>query len=862
MQVMDATNANPGYGVAPAADNSLGERARVGRDYLTALVQNYGGDVRKALAAYNAGPGNLDKALTAAQSKGDPNWMSYLPKPQETVPYVDKIVGQLRGSGGVGDQVAGAVLPSAQAASGSDLSAKIKAARDAGYSDAEIAQHLGQSQDFSAKLQQAKSAGYSDADVYSHLGLQPPVTESREPDGALELHMAHVASPGKPELPLNTSPSELKGGVGGGLFMGAIRDPLDGGAQLLTRGVRSVTGLIPDALGGESARNFMDQQVADVDRQVRTANQEYDQSKVLDGRDGMDVARFAGNVLSPANLPAARLLKGASTAAQLAGRGALAGGATAAIQPVINNQDDFASSKAAQVLGGAAAGAVLTPVVAKVVGYLGDKVASIAQRLKGRNASQADIDAQILAALRQADPQADIKDLSSIPEEALNGVRDQVKSAMQSGEVPDAAAIARRADFDSLGIEPTTGQVTRDPMQFAREKNLRGVDLGGGQNALADRFARQNQQMTGEFDRMGAPGALDQYQAGNLLIKSLQDSYAPYKEAVNHLYAAARDSAGRHAEMDVPAFSSKANDALDSQMLGRFLPESVRGLMNDISSGKTPFNVNTAVQIDSVMSQAQRAANRQGDAAGAKAIGAVRDALNSAPVASSAGADAKGAFDAARVAARVGFSKQEASPALKAALEGEDPDKFVQKYVIGATTNEMGALRTALANDDTAVQQARAQVAEYLRKAAFRANPTGDKGMAVASYQNALAKLGRDKLGVLFSPDEIQRMERLGRVAGAITTQPAGAAVNNSNSASAVANLFTQMLGSFGRLPGVRIIPGQVRAYQNELAAAAALKGQAPAQAAKMSPATRNRLLESLAPLPIAGGIAGGAPFQ
>lgn len=93
MQVMDDTNRDPGFGVAPARDDSLEERARVGRDYVEGLLKHYGGNLTRTLAAYNAGPGNVDKALAAAEKAGDQaNWMNYLPKPTETIPYVRGIL--------------------------------------------------------------------------------------------------------------------------------------------------------------------------------------------------------------------------------------------------------------------------------------------------------------------------------------------------------------------------------------------------------------------------------------------------------------------------------------------------------------------------------------------------------------------------------------------------------------------------------------------------------------------------------------------------------------------------------------------------------------------------------------------------
>ncbi|MDQ0068274.1 hypothetical protein J2W34_000048 [Variovorax boronicumulans] len=82
MQVMDGTNLDPGYGVRPAADNSLAERARVGSDYLDAMLKRYGSE-DKAMAAYNAGPGAVDAAL---KKGGD--WLTHLPA--ETQAYVTK----------------------------------------------------------------------------------------------------------------------------------------------------------------------------------------------------------------------------------------------------------------------------------------------------------------------------------------------------------------------------------------------------------------------------------------------------------------------------------------------------------------------------------------------------------------------------------------------------------------------------------------------------------------------------------------------------------------------------------------------------------------------------------------------------
>lgn len=86
-QVMPKTGKNPGYGVAPLKDDSEQEYIRFGKDLLRAYTKEFGGDVRKGLAAYNHGIGAVQRSIL----KNGDNWESKLPK--ETKKYIQTILG-------------------------------------------------------------------------------------------------------------------------------------------------------------------------------------------------------------------------------------------------------------------------------------------------------------------------------------------------------------------------------------------------------------------------------------------------------------------------------------------------------------------------------------------------------------------------------------------------------------------------------------------------------------------------------------------------------------------------------------------------------------------------------------------------
>jgi soluble lytic murein transglycosylase-like protein len=86
MQVLPSTARDPGFGLRPANPNDPVEMNRLGRQYRATMERRYGGDLAKMWAAYNAGPGAVDKAI----QRGGNNWLSLMPR--ETQNYVRRNV--------------------------------------------------------------------------------------------------------------------------------------------------------------------------------------------------------------------------------------------------------------------------------------------------------------------------------------------------------------------------------------------------------------------------------------------------------------------------------------------------------------------------------------------------------------------------------------------------------------------------------------------------------------------------------------------------------------------------------------------------------------------------------------------------
>ncbi|NOV28007.1 hypothetical protein E5S69_31470 [Cupriavidus necator] len=662
--------------------------------------------------------------------------------------------------------------------------------------------------------------------------------------------------------PAPAGASKAKGGALGGVWMG-LRDAVDAGAQLARRAVPESVGQAVDEFGNKLADMGLpvarSSGVAGVDAIVKGANAEYDASRKMAGRDGVDLSRVAGNIANPVN----RLIpmSGASTVGQIAARAGAQGALSGLAAPVLDT-GNFGTSKAAQVgLGGAlgAAGGVAADKLIKGASGLIERA-----KASMRSPDLARLDAQTILQ-RAADEQG--IDLSAIPDSILQKAREQVGTALRRNETMDARAILRAAEGSAvLGDEAalTLGQATRNPLQFASEQNLRGV--AGAGNALSDRFAAQNNKLIQALNERGAAGAEGQFQTGNSLLNALRQYDAGSRANIAGLYDKARALNANEIPLNHREFADTALTTLDKEMKSGFLPGQITDLVNKVSKGEMPLNISTAEQLKSTLAEATRSAQRAGDGNAVRALGIVRDALeNAQPMGdirfggnqivpfgaplppSSLGAEAQGAFNQARAAARQRFGQIDSTPALKAAVDGAEPDKFFQKYVLNAPVADVKAMFDVAPGQASAV---RGQVVDFLKSKALNGASDEVGKFSQSGYNKALQSLGDEKLATMFTPQEIAQLKAIGRVASYIQSAPAGAAVNNSNTASAVMNLLSQMSGTVGKFPLVNLARDSVNQFRNERAVGNALAAQVPSQA-KEAPVNA---LRALLP-PFAGGI-------
>lgn len=572
----------------------------------------------------------------------------------------------------------------------------------------------------------------------------------------------------------------------GGVLRG-MRDPVDAGAQLLTRGLEAIS---PAGSGMEA---YFKGQRENVENINKNAESEY-RDKWRRGEDiGFDFGRLAGNVAS--SYPFAAVVPGMAAAslpvrmASGAGAGAISG----AMQPV--NNGDFWEEKRNQVLGGAALGAVAVPAAEKAASIIGNVARKISARISPQQASGISDD---LAARGV--------DFSRLSKETQEGIIKDAENALKAGGKLDVDAVALKYQFDKLGIQPTLGQLNRNPMQYQFERNNAGIEGAG--ETLSQRFNEQNQQLVDAISRMkNAVGGADDAYTGNVRaqagIRAMNDSRSAN---VSDLYAAAKNQPGRFTQLNPHRFTNDINNILDKELGGYALPSGLQNTINKIAKGDAPFGIQEAEQIKKMANQYWDKTGQDG--ARNFAIGKLKDALNrevsataddlmrvsSGGAAGDAARETALSFKIATKAARQQKNALDKISALKYAVNNDMPDpKFVEKFVINSKPRELMNLRSQIRNDKETWQEIRGQVVAFLKNKATGGQLDEFAKFSQSGFKNGMKTIGDARLKILFTPDEIAELNAIHKVAAAIQVQPAGSVVNNSGTSQAVANLMSRL---------------------------------------------------------------------
>ena len=380
--------------------------------------------------------------------------------------------------------------------------------------------------------------------------------------------------------------------------------------------------------------------------------------------------------------------------------------------------------------------------------------------------------------------------LDQLPKSIQAGLREDVAQAfkLSNGNLsPDS--IRRLADYRLTNTTPTAAGLTLDPATVTQQKNLSKLGINSKDltaQQLGQTENANNRQLISGLNDLGANTTDDALAGGQKVISALGARNDRAKSVIDQSYSQARATDGRSAALDPAHFSNTANNLLDDALLGGKLPADVRGLLNKAATGDMPLTVDVAEQLKTRIGDLQRASS---DAAERKALGLVRQSLDSTPLlpGQEIGQGSIDAFNRARAINKSWMDIVEKTPALQAVRDGVEPDKFVQTYIIGNGTNsnvmDVAALKNSIKGSPDAMQSVKDQIVASLKKSALSGAEDETGRLSQSAYNKAIKAIGDRKLGLFFSSEELNQLKAIGRVASYEQFQPAGAAVNNSNTA-------------------------------------------------------------------------------
>lgn len=561
-----------------------------------------------------------------------------------------------------------------------------------------------------------------------------------------------------------------------------------------------VNGAINDTFGTDLEDNALGKMQAEY----KVAEKDLEMGRKGSGRGtGTDWVRAGTEVLAtaPAFAIGGGAGVGAKGAAAFAGRQAAIGGTMGAIRHADNAAERKANigwGAGGAAIGGVVGEKVLAPVVKK-------GVQAIARRAANKSGNTAQAATKLVDdAIRQSDIAVD-----EVGRQAL--IADATKM-LRRGKQIDATAAIRKQLLQKHNIQGTQAQITRDPMMWATER-----EAAKHSSALNDVHIENHQQLDELMrnlvsDTGAAP--VNTYEKMASTFNALKQADDTAQANVSKLYDDARGMTGNDVRLNHLRFIDQTAKELEEQGLGSF----IKGDVQDIFKGMfdDPDFVLTHGKSEELVKVLNKRLRTTTDGNERYAFGIIKDNLQKEvdrtidemgamlPNGDIDGglAGAADAWQTARGAARQRFEDIENTPALKAAIDGVEPDNAFNKYVLNANAADIVRMVDTLKktpNGQQNIADIQGATIEHLLEQATKSN---NGAFSPHGLNRAINSLGENRMKAIFTPEQIARINDIKKVADILVQQPLGAHVNHSNTGNVLIKQLLGLTGMVARVPG------------------------------------------------------------
>lgn len=443
--------------------------------------------------------------------------------------------------------------------------------------------------------------------------------------------------------------------------------------------------------------------------------------------------------------------------------------------------------------------ALLGGVVGGMVPGAANSAITAGRKLMNTGMTPQAMDMQISQVLQRAG-----MDYNQVPERTRQALRAEMSGALRAGRELDPAAVRRLAEFQSVGATPTRGMVTQDPVRITQEMNLAKIGANSADGQLQGLARVQNQNNTRLIDVMNESGANrgDPLRAGESVASTVLGRQAGLRSAEQAAWDTAKASPGYKQPISSKVISD-INQTLGDEGLMPFMNPTISRYMEAFQTGQ-PFTPQDYRNLQSMLSREVFKGGNEG--AAAKAAARVLSKADVQPITNPRGIDfgnsmvtgdmaqrlrtmdaapesAIAAVNQARGATRAAYAYEDSNPLVRSVLsEGgaSDPTRIAQKFIIGGTPREAQMLAQEVGPQGVPV--IRDALLAHLKDKALNGAADEVGKFSQAAYNKALNQIGDRKLALFFSPEELNQLRTVGRVASYMQNQPVGSAVNNSNS--------------------------------------------------------------------------------